>query len=102
MKNEFQIKTKVWVYPGMAAWRFATIPKEISEEISEVFAPFKRGWGSLKVRVSLGKTVWETSIFPDKKEGVYLLPLKAAVRKKEAIEDEDEVEFKLEILTGAS
>lgn len=33
----------------------------------------------------IGKTIWESSIFPYKKTWIYMLPLKAEVRKKERI-----------------
>lgn len=44
-----------------------------------------RGFGSIKVRVTVGNSSWDTSVFPDK-SGVYLLPLKAPVRKAEQIQ----------------
>jgi len=49
------------------------------------------------VSVTLGKTVWETSIFFDRKAGTYVLPLKAAVRKKERVIKGVEMKFILEI-----
>jgi hypothetical protein len=57
----------------------------------------KRGWGSLPVEVTVGKTTWRTSIFPDKKAGAYLFPLKASVRKKEGISEGDMITLVLEI-----
>lgn len=57
----------------------------------------KRGWGSLPVMATIGKTTWKTSIFPDKKRGAYLLPIKAEVRKKEEIEKDDMVALLLEV-----
>lgn len=61
------------------------------------FGKNARGWGSLPVVVTLGKTSWKTSIFPDKREGAYLLPLKADVRKKEGIFKGDIITFYIEI-----
>ncbi len=58
------------------------LSKKQSAEITARFGLMKRGWGSLPVIVAMGKTTWKTSIFPDKKAGAYLLPLKAEVRKK--------------------
>jgi len=81
----------------MGAWRFLTVAKKQSKLISELFGDMKRGWGSLPVMVTVGKTKWKTSIFPDKKAGTYLLPLKAEVRKKEGIEDRTTVTFHLEV-----
>lgn len=92
------VKSKVWLYPGMAGWQFVTIPKKHSKIITETFGAMKRGFGSLPVAVTIGATKWKTSIFPDKKIGAYLLPLKAEVRKKENIKVGDELTLVLEII----
>ena len=96
--NKFKMNAQVWLYPGVAAWHFITLPKEQSEKIKAVFGVLARGWGSLPVMVTIGKTTWKTSIFPDKKAGAYLLPLKADVRKKEKIKVRDGVNFSIEIM----
>jgi hypothetical protein len=84
-KDIFNIKAEVWIYPGMAGWHFVTLPKKQGAEIKTLFGKMAKGWGSLPVTVTLGKTSWKTSIFPDKRSGSYLLPLKAEVRKKERV-----------------
>lgn len=81
----------------MAGWFFASVPKEETEDIQKHFGDLKRGWGSLSVNVTVGSTSWKTSIFPDKKSGEYLLPLKAEVRKKEGISENDMIKILLEI-----
>jgi hypothetical protein len=43
----------------------------------------------VRVRVTVGGSVWTTSIFPDSKRGAYVLPLKRAVRKAEALSEGD-------------
>jgi hypothetical protein len=95
--NQYTIKAKVWLYPGMAGWHFVSIPQDISEDIKSLFGDRKRGWGSLPVLVTADKTTWNTSIFPDKKSGEYLLPLKAGVRKREGISAGSSITFLLEI-----
>lgn len=85
MSNEFNFTAKVWLYPGEAAWHFITLPKDLADQIHDEFGERKRGWGSLRVKVAIGETTWETSIFPDKQSQSFLLPLKAAVRKQENI-----------------
>jgi hypothetical protein len=97
MTKTYNLKEKVWLYPGKAAWYFINIPADISKEIDFFFSQHKRGWGSLRVKVTAGQTSWETSIFPDKKTGTYLLPLKAEVRKKEKIEENSLVAFRIEL-----
>jgi len=95
--NQYKFKSNVWLYPGMAGWYFATVPKDISADIKKQFGDMKRGWGSLPVNVTVGKTSWMTSIFPDKETGGYLLPLKADVRKKESIVADVKISLLLEI-----
>jgi len=95
--NLFKLKSEVWLYPGMVGWHFISVPKKQGEKIKKCFKSKTRGWGSLPVLVTVGKTKWKTSIFPDKKSGTYLLPLKAAVRKKEEIMKGDIVNFSIEI-----
>ena len=90
----YKIKATVWLYPGEnASWHFVTIPKKESAEITEQYKEFKKGWGSLPVEVTIKKTTWKTSIFPDRKSGTYLLPLKALIRKKEGLGAGDKTIF---------
>lgn len=96
----YKVRSKIWLYPGMSAWHFITVPEKQSKEIQKVFAGKTRGWGSLPVEVTLGKTSWSTSIFPDKKSGTYLLPLKLQIRQKEHIAHGDMVTFSFKIKTG--
>ncbi|MBP9686567.1 MAG: DUF1905 domain-containing protein [Candidatus Doudnabacteria bacterium] len=77
----------VWVYPGEAGWRFVSVPRSKSKKLKELFGGTSRGFGSLKVQVQIGETMWQTSLFPDSKQGVHLLPIKAAVRKAEHVVD---------------
>lgn len=97
MTKRFSVKSKVWLYPGKAAWHFVTIPTEIAKEIDTYFAHAKHGWGSLPVLVTIGNTTWKTSIFPDNKTQAYLLPIKKEVRKKELLEEGLELDLCLEI-----
>jgi len=92
--KSFRIRgANVWIYPGMAAWHFVTIPNDISTKIKNVHKGGRRGWGSIPVTVTLGMTSWKTSIFPDGKTGTYLLPLKKEVRKAEKILEGERVSF---------
>jgi len=93
----FKFKAAVWVWEGPAAWHFTTLPTELSHEISELFADQKRGFGSLPVEVSISDLIWQTSIFPDKKRGGYLLPLKKEILKKASLAVGEIVEFKIAI-----
>lgn len=82
---EFTCKAKLWVYAGQSAWHFVSVPKKESTRIKALFGGLQRGFGSFPVTVTIGKTTWRTSIFPDSKTGTYLLPVKFDVRKKEGL-----------------
>lgn len=97
MHKTYSLQATVWLYPGKAAWHFVTLPTDAAQDIDFYFSHVKKGWGSLPVTVTIGQTTWTTSIFPDKKAGSYLLPLKAAVREKENIEEGLMISFELEI-----
>ena len=56
----------------------------------------QNGFGSVRVAVTIGSTTWKTSLFPSK-EGAYLLPIKAEVRKKERIAAGDAVPLTFEL-----
>lgn len=97
MKKIYQIKTKVWLYPGKAGWYFVTIPKKVAQDIDFYFSLEKRGFGSLPVSVAIGKTDWKTSIFPDSKNKTYMLPIKKDVRQKEEIKVKDSINLQVTI-----
>lgn len=99
-KSKYSFKSEVWLYPSeTAAWHFVSVEKRVSDELKKNFKKVERGWGSLRVKVKVGKTTWLTSIFWDKRSGVYILPLKAQVRKKEGIMQGEHVGINLHIIT---
>lgn len=93
----YKFKAKVQVYQGESAWYYATLPQGIAREIDFGHGHHKAGFGSLRVKVSIGGTSWQTSIFTDTKTNSYMLPLKASVRQAESIDVGDIVEIELEV-----
>lgn len=96
-KREFSFTSNLWVYSGKAAWYFVTLPKELSEEIDFYHGHMKAGWGSLPVKVVIGESEWQTSIFPDKKAGAYMLPVKKKIREKERLKVDGVVKVSLSL-----
>jgi hypothetical protein len=90
---------ELWLWDARQgdSWTFLSLPEEASAEIREVAGALPRGFGSVRVTATLGETVWKTSIFPDAKAGVYVLPLKKAVRKAEGVEAGDTATVKVEL-----
>ena len=84
-RAEYKVRARVWRYPGAAGWHFANLSPRQSSEIRARFSEDSPGWGSVPVTVRIGETVWHTSLFPDRKSGTYLFPIKAAVRKQHGI-----------------
>ncbi|MEQ1688439.1 MAG: DUF1905 domain-containing protein [Sphingopyxis sp.] len=82
--------------PPKAAWYFLTIAGEVAQAIRASSAP-KAGFGSVRVTATIGDTSWQTSLFPAKDLGGYLLPLKASVRKAEGLEADMEVDVMIAI-----
>jgi hypothetical protein len=93
----YKFKTKVWLWPGENPWHFVTIEKEDAVEIKKEEPWPRKGFGSIPVKVTVGKTTWKTSIFPEKK-GTYLLPIKKEVRDKEKLTVGSKVTISLEVL----
>lgn len=94
--NIYSLCGTVFIWPGDAAqWYFVPLPKRDGQKIKQLFGSASRGFGSLPVTVTVGTTIWKTSIFPEKTSGSYSLPLKAEVRKKEDIAAGDTITFTL-------
>jgi hypothetical protein len=68
-----------------------SLPAVIAREIRENLQWQEEGWGRMKASARIGKTTWETSIWFDKARDTYILPLKAEIRKKEALEVDREI-----------
>lgn len=80
---------------GKAAWFFVTIGGENAEALAATALMRRlegqgRGFGSLRVRATIGDSRFDTSVFPQKDEG-YILPVKASVRRAEGLAEGDEV-----------
>ena len=81
----FEFEAELWLYDGDAAWHFITVPPDVSDEIEAHSTGAKRGFGSVRVSVTVGATTWSTSLFPDSKRQAYLLPVKKDVRHRESL-----------------
>jgi hypothetical protein len=91
---------ELWIWDARRddSWTFVSLPADASEEIRELADGPPRGFGSLRVRVTIGATTWTTSIFPDKARGSYALPIKRAVRRAEGIDAGDTATVTVELL----
>jgi hypothetical protein len=83
--SRYSFKAKVWRHSGTSGWFFITLPKGLSKKIRATHALSEEGWGRLKAKAKVGSSKWDTAIWYDTRFESYLLPLKAAIRKSEAI-----------------
>ena len=86
---------RVIEWRGPSPYYFVPVPGEESADIREVAAMATYGWGVIPVEARIGEVAFETSLFP--KNGGYLLPLKDAVRKPQAISAGDDVSVEMTV-----
>jgi Domain of unknown function (DUF1905) len=98
---KFEAELWLWDARQDSSWTFVSLPEPESADIRETFADAapRAGFGSIRVRASIGGSTWDTSIFPDAARGGYVLPVKKAVRKAERIEAGDLAKVTVEVLT---
>jgi hypothetical protein len=75
-------EAELWAWQGPASWVFLSLPPEFAETVKLAGFLSPRGWGSVRVAAEADGVRWETSLFPDKASGSYILPVKAAVRRR--------------------
>lgn len=86
---------EIFYWRGPAPYFYVRIPEEESSDIKAISKTATYGWGVVPVEVQIGNTTWTTSLFP--KGNLYLVPLKADIRKAEALEEGDDVTIHLTI-----
>ena len=79
-------------------WRFVTVPEAVSDEVDEALGDGAGGFGSVRVEVTVGATVWRTSLFPSAEAGAYVLPVKKAVRVAEGLADDAVAEVTIRLV----
>jgi hypothetical protein len=86
---------EMWFWKGPAPWHFITVPEEERGELEAASVFVSYGWGMIPVTAQIGGTGWKTSLFP--KDGRYIVPVKARVRKAEELELGDVVTVRLAV-----
>jgi hypothetical protein len=97
--ERFTVTAPLWRWQSAtapAAWFFVTITGDVADGIRIAalggqWLNGRKGFGSARVDVTIGETSWQTSVFPHKESGGWLLPVKAAVRKAEGLAEGDDV-----------
>ncbi|QIS06819.1 DUF1905 domain-containing protein [Nocardia brasiliensis] len=82
---QYSFDAQVWEH-HTGSWYFLSVPEAVADEIEQRYAHLAGGFGSVRVRVTIGASRWSTSLFPDKSRGTYVLPVKKAIRTAEDLD----------------
>lgn len=96
MRFEFSAIISRW--PGNASYYFCLLPEEMAQEITELTNGIRRGFGSVRVDVRCGDSIWRSSIFKDSASSSYLLLLKKAIRVAEGLTEGSQVKIQIELV----
>lgn len=77
---EIHFDAEIIYWRGPSPYFYAPVPAEQVEALRQAVRIAAYGWGVAPVEAKAGEVAFTTSLFP--KDGTYLLPLKAAVRRE--------------------
>ena len=97
--SAFAFEGPLCYWRGPAPYYFVRVPAATVGELVDVAAEVTYGWGMVPVEVTVGGYRWETSLWP--KDGGYLLPIRAQVRRGLEIEVDELVAVRLIIAPRA-
>ena len=92
---ELEFTGELWFWKGPSPWHFVSVPEPDCEDLQSTSAFVSYGWGMIPVGARIGATSWATSLWP--KDGGYIVPVKAQVRRAERLEVGDEVTVRLTV-----
>ena len=88
-------ETTLVEWRGPPPYLFAPVPADLVGEVAHAARSASYGWGVVPVEAKIGRTRFATSLFP--RNGGYLLPIKLAVQRSEAIGPAAQVEIVMTI-----
>ncbi len=91
----FEFDGIIWYWRGPSPFYFVTVPEDRSQDLKAISYFVTYGWGMIPVHARIGKSEWKTSLW--EKDGRYIVPIKASIRKAENIDVDDEVTVRLEV-----
>ena len=80
-----EFEGEVFQWRGPAPYYFVAVPDPQVADLEAVARDVTYGWGMIPVRGRVGRTEFETSLWP--RQGGYVVPLKDRVRAAEGIDD---------------
>lgn len=92
---EWSFEGPVVYWRGPSPFYFVPLPEHVLDDLAPVANELTYGWGCIPATVTIGDTVFTTSMIP--KDGGFLVPVKVAVRRAEGIEEGDGVVVRLQV-----
>ena len=92
----FVFEAEMIYWRGPSPFFYVPAPADVAQEIRGVAKHVTYGWGVIPVAAEIGGVGFTTSLFP--KDGTYLLPVKAAVRKRTGVTAGDVVAVDMTIV----
>lgn len=92
-RHVIRFEAEVIRFAGPGGWHGVFLPDEATAEVR--FFGRANALGAIAVRAEVGTTEVRTSLFPDKRRNSYLLPLKASLRRSEAVKEGDRITITL-------
>ncbi len=92
---QLEFTGEIWFWKGPSPFHFVTVPDDESMALEAVSSRVSYGWGMIPVSGAVGGTRFTTALWP--KDGGYVVPLKDAVRRAEALELGDVVTVRLTV-----
>ena len=78
---------------GPAPFYFIPVPQEQSVAIKTIASAITYGWGVVYVHATIADMTWKTTLMP--KDGLYMLPIKNAIRLGLKLEQEQAIQVQL-------
>jgi hypothetical protein len=92
---DLEFSGEILYWRGPAPYYFVSVPGPKCVDLRAISKHVSYGWGVIPVEARIGRTVFETSLFP--KNGGYLVPVKDRVRNAEGIDEGDTVTVRLKV-----
>lgn len=92
---EWSFEGPIIYWRGPAPFYFVAVSPEVIDDLAPVATELSYGWGCIPVEATVGDTDFGTALIP--KDGGYLLPVKVAVRRAEAIDEGDVIAVRMSV-----
>jgi hypothetical protein len=92
---DLEFSGEILYWRGPAPYYFVFVPDDKCVDLHAISKHVSYGWGVIPVEARIGRTVFETSLFP--KDGGYLVPVKDRVRNAEGLDAGETVTVRLKV-----